>query len=615
MNVKKNKQARPVNKELLIVEWGGVYKTLATILSKKPYDPERILGFLLETIKTQNSPVGEPRIVGLFITINKKINQSEALKIGNALAKKMPESCLPWMNLAFIYEQYRDHKNAVEMARKALTFNPCPTSIVQLAAMLSKFNDDVAALSAIKDGFAQSDSAITLATSVLRVALKNCDWALSEEVIAKLRAYYNQADFVGVETPRTHLLWCADEALNVKVLSKFSAQNFPAQSSSYQYQPKDLKKQKMRIGLLSYDFREHATSHLAMGMLRHINRGRFEYYAYCTSWDDGSALRRDILNRCAKIRIISDQSDKEAADLICRDQIDVLVDFNGLTEGTRLGIFALRPAPVQMSYLGFPGTSGGRFMDYFFADDYSVPKEKTTLYPEKIIRIMPTYQINDYAAKWLPPALIKDKISRFQGKVLIGMFNNINKVSSVVWGTWMAILNKLPDALLWILNPGQVAINNLLQIAASHGIAKDRIIFAPKLKVEEHFARLQMCDFVLDPWPYGGHTTTSDALFCNVPVVALEGTNFPSRVSGGLLLAAGLPKLVAKDLPEYIEIAVALAEDKSMLLRMKEHLKSNKQQLPVFDAIKRTQQIERAFLFAYGRYLEKNPPVSFRVIE
>ena len=615
MNVKKNKPTSRATKAPALDQWAEVYKVLAVILSKKPYNPDRILDFLLQTIKAQHAKTGEPKIVTLFIAINKKINQSDALKIANALAKKMPSSYLPWMNLALIYEQHRDPKNAIDMAKKALSLKPCPNSMVQLAVLLSKFNDDHTAMAAIKDGFSQSGSAITLATSVLRVALKNCDWDLSEQVIARLREYYSKADFVGVETPRTHLLWCADEALNVKVLAKFAAQNFPIQPTTYQLQQKDLKKQKLRIGLLSYDFREHATSHLAMGMLRHINRGRFEYYAYCTSWDDGSALRRDILNRCTTIRMISDQSDKEAADLIHRDQIDVLVDFNGLTEGTRLGIFALRPAPIQMSYLGFPGTSGGRFIDYFFADDYSVPKERNTLYPEKIIRIIPTYQINDYSAKWLPPALTKDKISQFQGKIVIGMFNNINKVSSVVWATWIAILKRLPDAILWILNPGEVARSNLLEIAVSDGVAKDRIIFAPKLKVDEHFARLQVCDFVLDPWPYGGHTTTSDALFCNVPVVALEGTNFASRVSGGLLMAAGLPKLVAKDIPEYIEIAVALASDNEMLRGMKDHLKRGKQQLPVFDAMKRTQQIERAFLFAYERYTEKKTPVSFRVIE
>ena len=615
MNVKKNNPRSKVNKAQVLEQWTDIYKALALVLSKKPTDPNRILDFLLKTIKAKNSLTDEPKIVGLFIAINKKVNQSDALKIGKALAEKIPKCSLPWINLAFVFEQYRDANNAVDMAKKALKLTPCPSSMVQLAVLLSKFNDDRSAISAIKDGFVQSDSAITLATSVLRVALKNCDWVLSEEVIGKLRAYYSKDDFVGIETPRTHLLWCAEEALNVKVLSKFAAQNFPTQPPSYQLNHKDLKKRKLRVGLLSYDFREHATSHLAMGMLRHINRGSFEYYAYCTSWDDGSAIRRDILNRFDKIRIISDQSDREAADLIHRDEIDVLVDFNGLTDGTRLGIFALRPAPVQMSYLGFPGTSGGRFIDYVFADDYSVPMERSALYPEKIIRILPTYQINDYAAKWLPPALPKDKISLIRGKVVIGMFNNINKVSSVVWATWMAILNRLPDAILFILNPGDVARNNLQEIAALHGIAKDRIIFAPKLKVEEHFARLQLCDFVLDPWPYGGHTTTSDALFCNVPVVALEGTNFASRVSGGLLLAGGLPKLIAKDIPEYIEIAVALAKDKEMLNTIKDNLKSKKQPLPVFDARKRTQQIERAFLFAYRRYQENKAPVSFRVIE
>ena len=610
MKTKKNKSSKSsLSKEELI----SLYQSVIVLFKQNKPDMTQALACIDDALKERTPDAIESALSSLSISL-RKIDKNLSIKVAEKLTESIPASPAAWLNLAYTFEHFKDYKNALAAANKSLEFKPNAELLVKTGTLLSKFNQDKQAIACIKQGYASSGKSIDLASAALRVALKNGDWTLMEEVTQQLSEHYKNADFKGVETPRTHLLWCADEALNIKVLSKFAESNFPVRESNYTYPTRNIDKHKLRIGFISYDYREHATSHLALGLLRHFNRDRFEYYAYCTSWDDGSALRRDMLNRFTKVKTISNKTDKEAADIINADRIDILVDFNGLTEGTKMGVLAFKPAPIQISYLGFPGTSGGRYVDYLFADDYTLPPQCNQLYPEKIIRIPPTYQMNDYDAKWLPPKALLSKTNLPSDKLIIGMFNNVNKITSSTWSTWMSILNGIPNSVLWILDPGETARANLLQAAQTHGVAADKIIFAPKLKLEDHFARLQLCDFVLDPWPYGGHTTTADALFCSVPVIALEGCNFASRVSGGLLIAAGLKKLIAQDVDAYIQLAIALATNKDELSAIKAHLSRNRKRLPIFNAKHRTKQIERAFTFAYNRYLEKQPTVSFRVV-
>jgi predicted O-linked N-acetylglucosamine transferase (SPINDLY family) len=350
-----------------------------------------------------------------------------------------------------------------------------------------------------------------------------------------------------------------------------------------------------------------------MGMMRYHDRERFEFYAYCTSYDDNSALRREILNRFNVARNLRNMTDRKAAEQIVADRIDILVDLNGLTEGTRHGILAWHPAPLQISWLGFPGSCGGRFVEYIIGDDYTVPKGAEALYPEKVIRIPPTYQINDYAARWLPPAPRRTTAGIPEGVPVIGMFNNINKVGGRVWATWMEIMKQVPDAVLWLLEPGEVAREYLEKAATAAGVDNTRIIIAPKIRQEAHIARIQLCDLMLDPWPYGGHTTTGDSLFAGIPVVALQGTNFASRVSGGLLHAADLGQLVCPDIESYIRTAVNLLSQPGELAKLNQFIRMRKQKMKAFDARTLTLKLEAAYLEAYRRLLKGLAPDHLHV--
>lgn len=521
-----------------------------------------------------------------------------------------------WMALSMVLDDTRKHKEAIEAAIKALegTAWDSPRELVDIGRHLSRLGESRRSNEAAKRGWLLSKGAPELATFVLRVAVQTADWDLVDEITQKLYPLHlaGKSKEVG-ETPRTHLLWCDDEAVNVKVLSAFAEKQFPIREPLINKAWPDGDKRKIRIGYLSSDYRDHATSLLALGLMRHHNRDRFEFYAYCTSYDDGSAIRREMLSRCRKAYSFSNSTAVQAAKQILQDKIDILVDLNGLTEGTRLDILAMRPAPVQISYLGFPGTVGGRFVDYIIADSYTLPSGQEQLYREKIIRIPPTYQINDYRARYLPPAPTRKKLGLPIDKPVIGMFNNVNKVGRDVWHTWMKILEGAPSAILWMIEPGEVARENLIQAAQAHGIDKNRIIFAPKLLQEAHVARLQQCDLILDPWPYGGHTTTGDAIFAGIPVIALEGKNFASRVSGGLLAAAGLAHLVLKDKESYIQTALNLLSDPIEIKKLKVFIANNKQRLPIFDAPMRTKQIETAYIEAYRLSSQGLPPKNILV--
>jgi predicted O-linked N-acetylglucosamine transferase (SPINDLY family) len=298
-------------------------------------------------------------------------------------------------------------------------------------------------------------------------------------------------------------------------------------------------------------------------------------------------------------RSIKSLNDLDLAKLIMNDKVDVLIDLNGLTEGARHGALAYRPAHVQISYLGFPGTAGGRFFDYIVADPYTIPTGVESLYPEKIIRIAPTYQINDYYSRFLPPPLSRSSAKLPNDKFIFGMFNNINKVGPEVWNAWIKILLSVPKGILWLLDPGEPAKKRLIKYAADQGLSENQIIFAPKFKQEKHIARLQLADLILDPWPYNGHTTTGDALFAGVPVVSLEGKNFASRVSGGLLIGAGLSNFVKSNIQEYIKFSIACSKNPDQMNKIKNHLKKYRFNISSFDSISRTAQLEAAYIEAY----------------
>jgi predicted O-linked N-acetylglucosamine transferase (SPINDLY family) len=589
-----------------------INEAIALIKSNKKEDAHQFLQQKIASATKKDK-------ISIFYAIHalfKKMNPTHAASALDSVRAIDPKLTLPLLLQASFFEEQRKKDKAIETLKEMIGLDPTNNELVEGARILSRYGEQALAVASAKKAYFASEEDLLISTYPLRIALQNADWDFAEKITNKMSAVYRDNKYALVnETPRTHLLWCDDEAVNFEVIKNFARNKFKkvAKDPLASVPEDDFKKRKVRIGYVSNDFRDHPTSYLAMGMLRHHNKYRFDIIIYDTSYDDGHAMRRQVFSKANIVKDISKLSDAAAASVIHKDKIDVLVDLNGLTEGTRLGIFAFRPAPVQMSYLGFPGTTGTPFVDYIIADDYTLPISSEKFNTESIIRIPNTYQINDYIAQYLPPKPPFNQLGIPDGKLIIGMFNNVNKVGREVWRTWMRIMQASPEAVLWMLDPGDLARKNLMDAASLEGVDVNRFFWAKKLRVDDHLARIAHCSIALDPWPYGGHTTTSDALFAGVPVIALEGTNFPSRVSGGLLNATGLKSLVAKDKDEYVRLAARLLNDTQLLLNIKSHLDRNRKTHPVFDAVGRTLQIEGAYLHACDVATKNIKPVSFNI--
>lgn len=451
--------------------------------------------------------------------------------------------------------------------------------------------------------------------AVLHIAQRTADWAFLDELTSRLRVVYKGGRGREiVEEPRDHLLWCKDEAINIQVARRWSQRLLPHPPLIASPKLEPLNGRRLRVGYLSSDFREHPGARLINGLFRHHDKNKFELFMYCSGWDDGSEIRKQICSHFEHIHHVSELSDRDAAKLMRSNKLDILVERNGPTRANRMGILAYRPAPVQIHYLAFPGSVGGGSVDYIIGDDYTVPEGTENLYPEKIIRIPHTYQVNDYAARPRLEKRTRAELDLPDGDVLIiGMFNNIDKVHNEVWDVWMEILKAVPKAMLWTLNHGPVALRNMAMAALARGIDPNRIIIGPGVKQEEHLLRLQACDLMLDPWPYGGHTTTGDALFAGVPVITLKGENFAGRVSGGLLRAAGLEELVMPDIATYVQTAINLLLDQNELKRIKKYLCEQLINMPIFDAAGRTRDIEAAYMVAFDRAAKSMAPEHIRI--
>nr|MDH4393598.1 glycosyltransferase family 25 protein [Aquabacterium sp.] len=447
---------------------------------------------------------------------------------------------------------------------------------------------------------------------VLYIAQRTASWDEVAQLTAQLRAAHAAGQTAEAnESPRTHLNWCGDEAANMAVLQVWSRQLRGKATPPAAPLVAPLAGRRLRVGYLSSDFRDHPTSRLILGVLRHHDHSQLELHLYCSGWDDGSVLRKAVVACADQVHNVAKLSDSDAAALIRSHGIDVLVELNGPTRAHRLGILAQRPAPVQIGYLGWPGSYGGGLADYIVADEVVAPAEAGPLYPEQLIRLHKTYQANDHAREQPGERPTRQQCGLpAHGGPVLGVFNAINKIDSTVWLAWLQVLRAVPDAVLWLLDPGTAARQNIAAFTRAQGVDPRRVLVAPRLPQAAHLARMGWCDLMLDPWPYGGHTSTTDALLAGVPVLALAGTNFASRVSGGLLAAAGLGKFVQPDVDSYVRMAIHLLRTPATLQRAKAFIAERLMTSDLVDAQRRTRQLESAYQRAAARAAAGQPPVQ-----
>ena len=363
--------------------------------------------------------------------------------------------------------------------------------------------------------------------------------------------------------------------------------------------------QKLRIGYLSADFRLHPLASLIAELIELHDRSAFEVYAYSYGIDDQSAERKRIETAFDHFVDIRARSIADAASKINHDEIDILVDLTGFTQTSRSQIVALRPAPINVSWLGFPGTMGDLegepLFDYILSDAFITAPTEASAYAEKLALLAYTYQPND----------TKRPIGNTKTRIEYGLpehgfvfccFNQTFKILPEVFDCWMRLLKQVPNSVLWLLECNQWAKANLISEAERRGVEKERLIFAPRVSMADHMARQPCADLFLDTQPYNAHTTTSDALWMGLPVLTCAGDTFASRVAGSLLKAANLDELITTTLSDYENKALALAKNPEALDRIKARLNKHNTKLPLFNPSKFAMDLESQYQEIWSAY-------------
>ncbi|MFZ2991218.1 MAG: hypothetical protein WA086_24725, partial [Ideonella sp.] len=365
----------------------------------------------------------------------------------------------------------------------------------------------------------------------------------------------------------------------------------------------------IRLGYLSCDFHQHATSVLMAELLERRDRQRFEVTLYSHSQNDDSAITRRVRAACEHFVDVTELPNNEIAQRMRADGIDIAIDLKGHTRGSRFELLAHRPAPVQVAYLGYPATTGADFIDYMIGDAVVTPLDHADRYSEHIAQLLNSYQPND-RQRALPPCPSRAALGLPADAVVLCCFNQVYKMSPHMLDLWAAILAQAPRAVLWMLawNPHGQA--NLSRELAARGVGADRLFWAPKLNLAEHLARLRAADLFLDTWPCNAHTTASEALWAGVPVLTVPGPTFASRVAASLVHACGLPDLACADEAAYVALAAALANEPELLHGLKAHLETQRMQLPLFDTDRYARNYEALLLRMFERQQAGLPPVA-----
>jgi protein O-GlcNAc transferase len=370
---------------------------------------------------------------------------------------------------------------------------------------------------------------------------------------------------------------------------------------------------RLKIGYFSADFHDFPGMYLMAGLLESHDRERFEVYAFSYGPDKDDAMRRRIVAAVDHFIDIREMPTQEVVDLSREHGIDIALHRNGHTKGTRTELFQHRLAPVQISYLGYPGTLGADFIDYLVADPVVIPEEERQYYSEKIIYLPDTYQPNDNTRQIAETNTTRADFGLPEEGFVLCCFNQNYKISPREFDIWMRVLGQVEGSVLWLLKSNRWAEENLKKEAEHRGIDPSRVIFAEKIPHAEHLARHKHADLFVDTFNYNAHTTASDALWSGLPVVTKQGRQFAARVAASLLTAVGLPELITESEEDYERLILELAANPEKLIAIKETLKANLQTEPLFDTHRYARQFETGLIEAYEIYFGGSMPKDLRI--
>jgi predicted O-linked N-acetylglucosamine transferase (SPINDLY family) len=438
-----------------------------------------------------------------------------------------------------------------------------------------------------------------------------CDWSDFGDNCARLRAAVAAGRAAAM--PFHLLATPTDPALLLRCAAGYAADRVRA-SGAPLWGGRPYGHRRIRLAYLSADLRDHPVAMLSAGLFGRHDRARFETTAISFKPDPGSRVQERLRASFDRFIDASHMSDRAVAALVRELEIDIAIDLNGYTEGSRSDVFAHRAAPVQVNYLGFAGTLGQPTWDYILADRFVIPEESRGYFTEKVVYLPDCFMVTDCGRSISAPTPTREDAGLPQRGLVFCCFNNSFKITPDVFDVWMRLLDRFDGSVLWLPATNTAAIANLRREAGRRDIAPDRLVFAPRVASnEDHLARLRLADLFLDTLYYNAHATAVDALWAGVPVVTCPGSTFAGRVAGSLLHAIGVPELIAGSLAEYEALAAALASDRERLAAVRATLVRNRDIHPLFDTDRFTRNIEAAYMTMWQRAERGEPPQGFAV--
>lgn len=512
-----------------------------------------------------------------------------------------------------LYRRLGRPMEAAEQFRHALRLSPgLQKALESLGVVLDEAGDTAGALQALRAMEAVSPT-LLLRVNRAHTALRAADWRdwVSDAAALAITelppgAPADPGRLVALPTTPELLRKSAEQLVAqsiVRVASVLPAPPVAASAAATE--------RRIRIGYLSPDFRYHAVGNIISELLELRDASRFEVFGY--GWGPADETRERIARACDRFLDVTEMSDRTVAERLRTDNIDIVVDLAGHTAYARPLIFAARPAPVQVSWLGYPGTTGAPYMDYLLADAYIVPDKAEKHFSESVVRLPDTYLPYDRKR------LVGAPRSRLEyglpaDSIVLGCFGQIRKINPLTFDIWMEVLRDTPGAALWLASDHPPIIANLRLEAQSRGVSGDRIVFAQPLRDSaEHLARYRAMDLALDTFPYGSHSTAADALWAGCPLIAVAGDTFVSRVSGSVMRAAGFPDLVAGSLEDYRELIRALVADPARVADIRARIEAARDRCALFDTARFARALESAYLEMWARHERGERPAAFSV--
>ena len=537
---------------------------------------------------------------------------SNALKFYEKVLSLKSDYVMAHQGKAIVYKKIEKFNDSINEWQNVINLNPQNVNAyVQKGDLLFDRNKLTESLDCYKKAYELNPAKPFLLGSIIHAKTKMCEWDGLDEIIDDLKLKTEKK--IKSSPPYTALTIFDDPIIHYNISKMWSEEHKIDENIKFK---KSKKNKKIKVGYFSSDFRTHAMGHLMVKMLELHNKEEFETYGFYfgTSINEKDPLTKRIKNSFDNFFDITLKNDIEVVDLSKDIGIDIAIDFMCYTGNyNRFGIFAQRCAPIQINFLGYPGTSGSKYLDYIILDNKLLCEENKDCFSEKMIILPDTYQPNEDQKKVNDKVITKSDFNLPSSDFVFGCFNSHQKIMPNIFKVWMNILKRKDKSVLWLLSDNKISEKNLKLYAEKNKINPNRLIFTDHLPLDQHLSRLNLVDLVLDTFPYNAHTSCSDSLRMGVPLLTLRGKSFASRVASSLLTTINLQELITDNLEDYEKMAIKISNDSKLLAQLKNKIFENKKNCNLFKSQIYIDNIEKSYKKVYQNYIEGLKPQNFKL--